>query len=759
MNSSRKCLLRIDGGELAVERDQILCQLKCRPGSAEYEECLKEYEALLPKLRELPEPRAAFGLFEYPSSLSGGALKGGASVIYMIATVGRKLSVFSESCFAGGDYVKGLLADAYASAGLFAFEKRVLKSLREFCREEEIGILRRLEAPEDLPMEVQNLAFEGLEAKDSLGISLSSGLMFDPVKTSCLVFEVTDDANIMKLFHDCSSCSAPDCPNRSDTVTVRVEKPGRASVEKYEFSAEAGDNLMELLRENGIPVNALCGGAGRCGKCAVRLLEGELPVTAADKAYFKPEELESGARLSCTAEVRSDIRVRLLRQTEEKIRALGADPGFKRDISKEPGAGKGYGIAADIGTTTIALSLVELSPGEVVDTVTMLNSQRKFGADVLTRIDEANKGRAEELRQCVLRDLIRGSLSLCERNGILAGKPERMVITGNTTMLHLLLKYPVRDLGTWPFKPYSLAMTERGFGELVGEKGKCSGEGTAEGLEKLCKLNTVILPGISAFVGADIVSGLYECGFEEREKTAAFIDLGTNAEMAVGNKNKLLVASAAAGPAFEGGNIKFGVGSIDGAISSVNIRNAGSGGDCLIDIKTINDAPVTGICGTGVIEAVSELRRMRLMDETGMLSEAYFDTGFPLAEMENGGTALLTQKDIRELQLAKSAIRAGFETLLERFGVGVGELDRVFLSGGFGHFLDPAKAAAIGMFPEEVPAISVPCGNTALLGAIRFLLDQGEGKKAVDHLSSLAKECPLAEDTLFGELYMKYMGF
>ena len=187
---------------------------------------------------------------------------------------------------------------------------------------------------------------------------------------------------------------------------------------------------------------------------------------------------------------------------------------------------------------------------------------------------------------------------------------------------------------------------------------------SAKGLPgELKDIKTVLLPGNSAFVGADIVSGLYSCGFHGNEKICALIDLGTNGEMAIGNKDRLMVTSTAAGPAFEGGNIKWGVGSVRGAIAGVHIENGTT------EIKTIGDThKAVGICGTGVIEAAAELLRNGLIDETGAMSEDYFDDGFPLAINEKGEEISFTQKDVREIQLAKSAIRAGFETMLKRYG-------------------------------------------------------------------------------------------
>ena len=286
-------------------------------------------------------------------------------------------------------------------------------------------------------------------------------------------------------------------------------------------------------------------------------------------------------------------------------------------------------------------------------------------------------------------------------------------------------------------------------------------------------------------MGADIVSGLYSLDLLNRTELCAFIDLGTNGEMAVGNRDRLLVTSTAAGPAFEGGNIEYGIGSIPGAISSVSLseepslpeplppvdgrKTAGSSHKITAAIQTIGNKSPSGICGTGVIEAVAELLRVGLIDKTGMLDEEYFEDGFPLAVMSSEGPEkeeriVLTQKDIREIQLAKSAIRAGFEVLLRRFGTDCAHISRLYIAGGFGYYLDVNKAALTGMIPKELTYKAEAVGNSSLNGVIRFLTspdDEGTLKQAelLKKLAEYGEEISLSSDPDFGRLYMQYMMF
>lgn len=230
------------------------------------------------------------------------------------------------------------------------------------------------------------------------------------------------------------------------------------------------------------------------------------------------------------------------------------------------------------------------------------------------------------------------------------------------------------------------------------------------------------------------------------------IDLGTNGEMALGNEEALLVTSTAAGPAFEGGNITWGTGSIPGTVCHV-WQEDGS-----LQIGTIQDQPPVGICGTGVIELVSELVRAEEMDETGRLEEPWFEEGYPVVQNVRGEQIVLTQKDVREIQLAKAAVRAGIETLLSEYGVEASVVDTVYVAGGFGYCLDYEKAAEVGMFPQEFLGKLQAVGNSALQGAVQLLLDKEKIQKA-ERIASRAREIDLSVHPVFQETYMDAMFF
>lgn len=552
-------------------------------------------------------------------------------------------------------------------------------------------------------------------------------------------------------------------------------------------------SIMDVLIEAGVYVSAICGGNGTCGKCKIRLIEGELPVTAADKKAFSQEELDAGMRLSCVAYPTADVTISLEQTGEEDFMVLG-DAGQKAsglaggaealDAGKEQeeAVGACY-FAIDIGTTTLAISLVR-EKGTVVDTYTSVNHQRMYGADVISRIQASNDGHGPEMTASIKKDLQTGMFSLLKEYPKVSNIT-RVVIAGNTTMGHLLMGYDCESLGHVPFTPVNINRIDTDWESLFGQQGTdgCSAEasgekvpagrneGSAEAgetsdLHKLVDAKVIILPGFTAFVGGDITSGLLAMDFDRCEKPSLFIDLGTNGEMAIGNKDKILVASTAAGPAFEAGNISCGMGSVAGAICSVDLSGMSGAGAAVGDngvpegavFETLGGKPAKGICGTGVIEVTAELIKAELLDETGLLDEEYFDDGFPMGVTPEGEELFFEQSDVRQLQLAKAAVRGGVETLMLRYGVTCDDIDKVYLAGGFGVHLNVQKALTIGLLPEELDGKIEAVGNTSLLGAICYGC-QENGNERIDHILECASEVDLSSDKAFQEFYVDAMFF
>ena len=350
----------------------------------------------------------------------------------------------------------------------------------------------------------------------------------------------------------------------------------------------------------------------------------------------------------------------------------------------------------------------------------------------------SNNGKKQELRECIQKDLLSGIQAVVAKTGIEKEQIQKLAIAGNTTMGHLLLGYSCETLGIFPFTPVNINTIVLPFEEVLESD--------------YLKIPVILLPGISTYVGADIAAGLLACDYDRAEKPSLLIDLGTNGEMAIGNKDKILVSSTAAGPAFEGGNISCGVGSIAGAIC--NIEGVGD----QLTFKTIGDKPPVGICGTGVIEIVSELVKAGLVDETGLLDEEYFETGYQIAEDNAGNKINFTQRDVREIQLAKAAVRAGIEILVRRYGVGYEEIDTVYLAGGFGYKINIGKAIEVGLLPKELEGKIKAIGNSSLGGAVKYLT-QNNTPDRMKHIIETSDEINLSNDKDFNDLYVEYMYF
>lgn len=345
---------------------------------------------------------------------------------------------------------------------------------------------------------------------------------------------------------------------------------------------------------------------------------------------------------------------------------------------------QGYQVAVDIGTTTIAMQLRSCADGSVKDTFTCLNPQREFGADVLSRIEAAERPEAKKSMQDALFTVLKKGIGQFKQY---QGDIRKMVIAANTTMIHLLLGYDVSRLGKAPFIPETLSEIHTG----------------------LFDIDTVILPGVSAFVGADIMADIYALSMQEREEITLLLDLGTNGEMVLGNRNRLLATATAAGPAFEG--------------------NA----DCY---------------GTDLLYLTAKLRNMGILDATGLLAEPYFENGIDI------GGVHISQQYIRQLQMAKSAIRTGIHILCKKYGLTDDtQIDRVWLAGGMGYFLDPQAAAAIGLIPAKLADRTVAVGNAALEGAFVY------GSRPEGIQLPVVEVFNLAEEPEFTENYIKRMDF
>ncbi len=489
-----------------------------------------------------------------------------------------------------------------------------------------------------------------------------------------------------------------------------------------------GGTLAQGLRREGLGISLPCGGKGRCGKCRVKTLEGAPAPLERERELLTPEELAEGWRLACLRRpVAGACQVEPPPERDFWALAEFEEAGTSRPLGPDRGETV---LAVDIGTTTLAFCLAR--GGEVLERRTAVNPQRSYGADVLSRIQAAIQGEGEALRALLCRAVAEGIREI-------GGEAERVGLAGNTAMLHLLRGYDCRGLGSFPFTPVSLTRESLPLGELLGEAG-------------LPDVAAELLPGCSAFVGADIGAGLLAAGFDRLDAPAFFLDLGTNGEMALWTGREILIASAPAGPSFEGGGLSCGVGSIAGAICGAGLEQG------RLVLRTIGGAAPVGLCGTGAVELLYGLLQGGVLDRTGALCPPYDRVGFPLAKDEAGKLLALTQEDIRQMQLAKAAVRAGAEVLLGKAGLLPGQVETVFVAGGFGRALGEEAALGIGLLPPGFAGKLLPLGNTALAGTLRFLTEPNAPER-LGEIIGQCREIVLAGSQDFEEAYLGQMEF
>jgi uncharacterized 2Fe-2S/4Fe-4S cluster protein (DUF4445 family) len=472
-------------------------------------------------------------------------------------------------------------------------------------------------------------------------------------------------------------------------VRVRLEPSS------VEIDVPRGAALLSALAQHGFEFP--CGGTGLCGGCSVRVLGGWLAVTQADREVFNAEELGAGWRLACQARVEEPLTLEC-RQWRMEVLA---------DDARLAGAGRrGLGIAIDLGTTTIAAQLIDLAAGSVLRVETELNPQAAFGADVMSRVKAALAG--SDLTTVVRVALRRMVADLA------AGRADEIVevvLVGNTVMHHLFAGLDVEPLAHVPFEtPHAEA---QGF--------------TADDLDwplpEACAIRFERCLG--SFVGSDILAGIVAVGMDRSEDLIALIDLGTNGEIAIGNREGILCASAAAGPAFEAGAIRMGMRATTGAVW--RMQNA-SGQMCA---SVIGDAEPMGICGSGLVDAVASGLGSGAILASGRIADG--SKRFPVA-----GAVVLSQADIRELQLAKGAIASGFKLLLRRTGAQASDLESIHLAGAFGNYVQMESALRIGLLDARGDILHA-AGNTALRGAKMLLLAGAEPVlPKIEHVSLTA---------------------
>ena len=592
-----------------------------------------------------------------------------------------------------------------------------------------------------------------------------------------------------------------------------------------------GVTLFDAASWNGIAIDSTCGGHGTCKKCRIRIADDPPAPTSLDIRAYTAAEIKDGWRLACRTTATRDTQVevpplttrpkaatvgvgrqvilrpavqkrylelaepsladqasdvervlaqledlepraelsvlktlgRTLREADYKVTAVVVDDVL---IAVEPGdtTGRRFGIAFDLGTTTVVATLLDLSTGTPVAVESMLNKQQPFGADVITRISATmmDPGALDKLQQLAQETLAELAQVVCQRGGVQPHEVYEVAVAGNATMSHLVLGIDPEPLGMAPF-----IMSTRLFPEVLAADLGLTGAVHP-------RARAVMFPAFGAYVGGDIMAGLLASGMDRDARVRLFVDIGTNCEIVLGNREWLLATAAPAGPAFEGAAIKCGMRAADGAIEVVTMSPDDLG------LKVIGDAEPQGLCGSGLVDAVTGLVRLGLLDSSGRFipeEEALLKAPGLAGRLtrigqervfvlhwrgpKNAGaqdSIYLSQRDVRELQFAKAAIATGWQILLEEAGLTAADVKQVLLAGSFGSYLSAASAIRIGLVPKVPVMRVVSAGNVDGEGAKMALLSLRERAGGLALLEEV-RYVELSDRADFNDRFVEQLAF
>lgn len=524
---------------------------------------------------------------------------------------------------------------------------------------------------------------------------------------------------------------------------------------------ESPTRLLDICSMAHVMVDSACAGNGSCGHCKIQIRSGNhRDYTEIEKKVLTKKELEDGYRLACQIMVQEDMTVQIpeIHGNSGRKKTMTYLPeGFIADLCEEE---ESYGIAFDMGTTTVVGILWDLSKGQQLDAEAVTNPQTVHGADVISRIQYSMETveNLQILHNEMREDLISMTKTLCQRHDLSQEMIRRMTFVGNTTMCHLFLGKDPSGLARYPFTPEyegGYEFDPISFGFPVGRQTKA-----------------YVLPGIAGHVGSDISAVMLACDLTHFPGPAIAIDIGTNGEILVSSpsKNRILACSTAAGPAFEGATISCGMRAAKGAIERCRI-------DDDFHYETIENEPAVGICGSGLIDLIAEMVSSGLILKNGNLltrekaeekglpqalcARLYGNgpkKGFCLCHKEDGEDIVLTQKDIREVQLAKGAILGGMKTMLKKLDLSMDQIDTLFLAGAFGSYINKKSAITMGLLPPIHENRIQSVGNAAGTGASMMLL-KPELKGRLEIETKQVEHIELSKDKDFQTFYFESMNF
>jgi uncharacterized 2Fe-2S/4Fe-4S cluster protein (DUF4445 family) len=502
--------------------------------------------------------------------------------------------------------------------------------------------------------------------------------------------------------------------------------------------AAQGDLIGDVIVRTGLPLEQPCAGRGTCGKCKVLAEAGLAPPDEIERGHLTPGELAVGNRLACRARVERDVKVALAPIVVYSNKIFRASSRYRKDTSVP------LGLAVDFGSTTVAAFLTMLDNGEVAAGGASLNQQTVYGADVISRLASGLKSQedANRLHRLAMASINQAvdSLKLPEK---VRQRIERVTIVGNVAMHHLMTRQPLSTIATKPFQPYHSAAIRDGAA-LTGGIFPAGAR-------------VMFPPLIGGFVGSDALACLVYFGYDRPQGPMAAIDLGTNGEVLVTDGARILTASTAAGPAFEGVNISCGTRAVDGAIIAASIE------DGAFRVRTIGDEPPVGLTGSGLLSVVHQLRRAGVIEKGGRIAKdppvfadrVVHDEVGRRFRLSDEPEMHLTQWDVRELQKAKGAIRAAVDVLMKDLGLAPDDIERFILTGSFGGQVDIDAVIDLGMIPPVRKERVETVANGAGFGAAMMLSD--EGFALGEKLAGMAEQIELDLAPDFQDLYVNAM--
>ncbi len=492
-------------------------------------------------------------------------------------------------------------------------------------------------------------------------------------------------------------------------IKIRLEPLGR------QIEVAPGTALQDVLFEHGVEFP--CGGRGSCGNCRIKVLNGSLEINELQRKILSPAEIGQGWRLACQCRATESVTIEIA-QMETPILTDAARISESRQ--------NGLAVAVDLGTTTLVAQLLDLQNGEVLGVESALNVQARHGADIMSRVQFGLSADGAQVLQNLIRVQVGQMIANLLKNCKCPRRPTQQVnIVGNTVMHHLFNGLAVEPLSRVPFE------TTQG--------NELNWRASAIGWDLPDDPKVKFLPCLGGFVGSDILAGILAVGMQHSPEPVAMIDLGTNGEVVVGNREQILCASTAAGPAFEGAQISMGMRATTGAVWKVEACGS------QIQVEVIGGVPARGICGSGLVDAVAAGLTLGWINSSGRIT-------LPQRKIPLAPPVEITQADVRELQLAKGAIAAGLEILLNQAGLRKTDLKKIVLAGAFGNYINVASARRIGLldFPTEMIE---QAGNTALRGAKMSLSD------GYQEILTITQHVPLATDMRFQEIFAERMTF